>query len=358
MEMKIGRTIQSTYCKEKNNRKIEINDNLGNAKNTNSSTKVDTFSLSPAALLGKSISAGSNSYTNSAASRSTNADISNKSSSESEQNIAMDVWGQTAWLRQGIADGTVMRLEPLNIHGYEENAKFLFDIIKYSEKCLNEALSKRLEEAGVPKDVTFEFDFSFDSSTMNLASCTIEVTEISDEKYRENVEKVLADSKKGPFTVISYASRVMNGYISSLYYPWISKALDRCFGQDINELYIDENGNLGGVNKNLQAAINAEKKAKVNGEHFFMLREFDFPAENIEELLKRLVSDENITPNISHMGYDGECIYTNDGEFKFGKEFDPNWVDEEKYVMRGTSAFLMSFGSHIDLWLENYEKFY
>ena len=342
MEMKIGRTIQSTYSKEKNNRRIEINADFGKEKNTNSSTKTDTFSLSPAALLGKSISASSNAYTNSAAARSTNADISMR---EQLRMFSENIKNAEAW-------------EPLNIHGYEENAKFLFDIIKYSEKCLNEALSKRLEEAGVPKDVTFEFDFSFDSSTMNLASCTIEVTEISDEKYRESVEKVLADSPNGPFTVISYASRVMNGYISSIYYPLISKALDRCFGQDINELYIDENGNLGGVNKNLQTAINAEKKAKVNGEHFFMLREFDFPAENIEELLKRLVSDENITPNISHMGYDGECIYTNDGEFKFGKEFDPNWVDEEKYVMRGTSAFLMTFLSHIDLWLKNYEKFY
>ena len=135
--------------------------------------------------------------------------------------------------------------------------KFNFEWISSCEKAMNEDISKRLEEAGVPKDVTFEFDFNFDSQD-------IEITGISDENYRESVENVLScgGTSTARFTFISCASRVMNGYISSLYYPWISSSLERCFGQDINDLYIDENGNLGGVNENFQAALDAVKEAE------------------------------------------------------------------------------------------------
>ncbi len=232
--------------------------------------------------------------------------------------------------------------------------KFNFEWISSCEKAMNEDISKRLEEAGVPKDVTFEFDFNFDSQD-------IEITGISDEKYHESVENVLSGggTSTARFTFISCASRVMNGYISSLYYPWISKSLDRCFGQDINDLYIDESGNLGGVNENFQVALDAVKEAEKKGEYFNVNDEFGFPAyKNVEEIVKRMVSEKNITPNISHMGYDGERIYTNDGEFKFGRDFDPNLFSKEKYVMRGTMAFYMTFYGRYNSWLENEEKFY
>ena len=149
----------------------------------------------------------------------------------------------------------------------------------------------------------------------------------------------------------------MNGYISSLYYPWISKALDRCFEQDISELYIDENGNLGGVNENLQEALDAAKKAENNGEYFNANHDFGFPANNIEGIVKRLVSDKNITLNISHMGYDGKQIYTDDGEFKFGKDFDPNLFGEERYLMRGTVSLYITVCAQYNRWLNNEEKF-
>ena len=325
MEMKVGKHIQSSYSKYKNNADtITANAASAKAKSTNSSKKTDTFSLS------------TSSY---AAAQRTNADTFTKSPPD-----PMEVWRQTAAMRQG----NLMILEPLNLNlatdDFAGRAKFNFDIISYSEKKTNEAISQRLEEAGVPKDVTFEFDYNYDSGTF-------EITEISDETYRESVEKVLDSCKS--FKTISCASRVMNGYKSSILYPWVSAALESSFGQDINDLYIDENGNLGGVNKNLQAAINAENRSKETGEYIYV----DFYWENIEELLKRLVSDENITPNISHMGYDGECIYTNDGEFKFGKDFDPNLFNEEKYIMRGTSAFIMSV-LNTNLWLKHYDKFY
>lgn len=230
--------------------------------------------------------------------------------------------------------------------------KFNFDWISQCENGLNKSIPEKLEEAGVPKDVTFEFDFDFDSKD-------IEVTGISDEKYRGSIEEIL-NCSTGSLAFISCASRVMNGYISSLYYPWISDSLDRCFGQDINDLYIDENDSLCGVNENLQAALNAVKKAEKNGEPLDVNNEFGFPAanNNIEGIVKRIVADKNITPNISRMGYDGERIYTNDGEFKFGKDFDPDLFGEEKYVMRGTMAFYMTFYGRYNSWLENEEKFY
>ncbi|MCM1525501.1 MAG: hypothetical protein NC120_13715 [Ruminococcus sp.] len=227
--------------------------------------------------------------------------------------------------------------------------KFNFEWISKCENGLNENIPKKLEDAGVPKDTAFEFDFDFNSTD-------IKVTGISDEKYRDSIEEIL-DSCKGTFVFMSCASRVMNGYISSLYHPWISGALDRCFGQDIKDLYIDENGNLGGANKKLQSALDAVKRAEKNGEYLNVKDEFGFPAENIEGIVKRMAADKNITPNISRMGYDGERIYTNDGEFRFGRDFDPNLFGEEKYVMRGTMAFYMTFYGRYNSWLENEEKF-
>ena len=308
MEMKVGKHIQSSFSKYQNNADPIIAN--AKAKSTNSSMKVDTFT---------------------------------KSSPD-----PMEIVRQTAGLRKGIADGTAMRLEMQHIgaDNYEGWTKFNFEWIKMSEDGLNKKIPEMLEDASIPKDVTFEFDFDFDSNN-------IKITEISDEKYREKIEEIL-NSCKGPFTIISCASRVMNGYISSIYYPWISKALDRCFGQDINDLYIDENGNLGGVNENLQAALDAVKKY---GDRLDVNKEFGFPASDIEGIVKRMVAEKNVTPNISHMGYDGESVYTNDGEFKFGKDFDPNLFGEEKYIMRGSMAFYMTIYGHYNSWLKNEEKF-
>ena len=325
-------------------------------------TKIGTsFQIRSSFSGGRNVSARRNVYTNSTKTQNANADTFTRSyfdlSGEIENNSTCFYLEHREELEKFTENAKkAVRLEPLNIakDDYAGRTKFNFDIIKYCETSLNKNISQRLEEAGVPKDVTFEFDFNYSS---DILSSNIEITEISDEKYRETVENILSDSK-GPFTFISCASRVMNGYISSLYYPWISNALDRCFGQDINDLSIDENGNLRGVNENLQAAFDAEKKAEEKGEYFDVIREFNFPVNNIEAIVKRLVSEENITPNISHMGYDGECIYTNDGEFKFGKDFDPNLFGEEKYVMRGTSALFMTVYGHTNSWLKNYEKFY
>ena len=51
---------------------------------------------------------------------------------------------------------------------YAGKTKSNFEWISMSENGLNENLPKRLEEAGVPKDVTFEFDFDFDSKNIEI----------------------------------------------------------------------------------------------------------------------------------------------------------------------------------------------
>lgn len=226
----------------------------------------------------------------------------------------------------------------------ESRTKMNFEVLNDLTKPMRENFSSAIEEAGVPKDVTFEFDY-------NINTQKAEVTKISDENYLETVESAVNRFDVGLYFT-AFSSRVMNGYISSAYYPTIASALELCYGQDINDLYIDEKGNLCGANENLQKAIEASKR----GEEYYPNPHYQFPVKNIEGIVKRLISDENITPNVSHMGYDGEQIYTNDGEFKFGKDFDPNLFGEEKYVMRGSISLVINHG--YDRWLENEEKFY
>ena len=249
---------------------------------------------------------------------------------------------QIEMLQEGVRNGVQLELSSVKKDDHEGTAKNNFKWISYFENNLNECIPKKLEEAGIPSDLSFEFNYDLDSG-----KC--EVTKISDDMYRENVESVL-NGMTG-FSFIACASRVMNGYTSSLYYSSIASALDRCFEQDISELYIDENGKLCGANENLQKALAAEKKPEIS-EDLHEKGEKKFPAENIEGIIRRLISDENITANISHMGYDSRKIYTNDGEFRLGKDLDPGLFSDKRYLMRGTMALRFTAYNY-DWWLSN-----
>lgn len=225
---------------------------------------------------------------------------------------------------------------------YESKAKNNLNVINKMQNELNGNIPKWLNEAGVPEDVTFEFDYNIDTQMA-------EVTKISDKKYLERVESVINGKFGSGALYTAFASRVMNGYISSAYYPAVAKSLESCYGQDIDDLYLDKGGNICGANSSLQRALKAEK----SGRKYAASRHF--PSENIEGLLKRLLSDKSITPNVSHMGYDGKSIYTNDGKFKFGKNFDAKLLDKKSYAMRGSIAM---YGSNsYDAWLANEKMF-
>lgn len=296
---------------------------------------------------GGSVPARRNAYTNSAKTQIANADTFAMSSpSEPYSSLSKETWEKLkaftkSWKESTPADVKWYKLESDTPEG---RTKMNFEVLDDMTKPMRENISSALENAGVPKDLTFEFDYNFNTRKA-------EVTKISDENYIEDVEAVVNKFKIG-LMFTSFASRVMNGYISSMYYPTIADGLEICYGQDINDLYIDEKGNLCGANEHLQKAIKASK----HGEKYSITPHCYFPTLNIEGMVKRMISDKNITPNVSHMGYDGESIYTNDGEFKFGKDFDPNLFGEEKYVMRGSISLFINNG--YDRWLENEEKFY
>ncbi|MCH5349321.1 MAG: hypothetical protein J1E40_08355 [Oscillospiraceae bacterium] len=322
MEMKVGKHIQSSYSKYKNNADPSaVNAASAKAKSMNSSMNVDTFSLSPS------------------------------SPPEMGRNIAMEVWRQTAHLRKGIADGTLIRYETLprladdDYLGLAERA---FDLLNDHHSSLNEYIAKRFEEEGIPKDISFEFDYDIDKRK-------IEITDISDEEYRESVQSILDRSLISlSMKWVGNASRILNGYMSSVYYSQIADALERCFGQDISELYIDEDGNIGGANEKLLEALEAEK----NTADFDADLMFRFPVNQIEGIIKRLITDENITPNISHMSYNGNGICTNDGDIKLGREIDPDLWKDDKFLRRLDYSYPMIFGRRYDFWLNNENLFY
>lgn len=227
---------------------------------------------------------------------------------------------------------------------YETKTINNFKVINKAQNNLNDSVPKWLEEAGVPKDVKFEFDYNIDTQKA-------EVTKISDEKYRESIEAVLNKKMGNETLYTAFASRIMNGYISSAYYPAAAKSLKTCFEQDIDDLYLDKNGNIIGANANLQRALKASK----SGREYTSISSRKFPAENIEGVLKRLLSDKNITPNVSHMGYDGRSVYTNDGKFKLGKDFNTNMLSNKSYAARGSIAL---YGNNsYDTWIENEKLF-
>ncbi|MCH5348241.1 MAG: hypothetical protein J1E40_02865 [Oscillospiraceae bacterium] len=280
------------------------------------------------------------------------ADIFKLSLTGSDINSAMDVYRKTAELRKGIADGTIRRLDMQRIAAddFEKRSELSFNLLNGSTHATGRWISRMLKDAGVPEDVAFEFDYNRDTREFVL-------TEISDERYREDVQSVLAVVARGDggdsLGLIAYGSRVLNGFTSSVYYSSIGKHLKSCFGQDISELYIDENGNIGGANKNLQEALAAEKNTK----NFDAQELYDFPVNQIEKMLKRLITDENITPNISHMVYDGEGFYTNDGDIHLGKEIDPALFEDRGFLAKASFALLIVIKGDYDYWLNNEDLF-
>lgn len=302
---------------------------------------------------------------NSYSSRVSNAKLrrsyrSSSTSSDASSSGIMDVFRGTALSRSRsslrrrfktssnnikISGGNSLTNSSLTVKDeYKDKAVANFKVINKAKNELEDRIPEWLKEAGVPKSVKFEFDYNIDTQKA-------EVTKISDEKYRESVESVLNENIGKETLYTAYASRIMNGYISSAYYSSAAKSLESCFGQDIDELSLDKNGNIIGANANLQRAIKAQKR----GREYTSISSRRFPSDDIEGLLKRLLSDKKITDNVSHMGYDGGSVYTNDGKFKLGKSFDSSVFNDKRYAARGSIA--LASAADYDGWLKNEEKF-
>ena len=211
----------------------------------------------------------------------------------------------------------------------------------------NGSLEKKLRAAGIPKDISFEFDY-------DITSGKAEITNLSDEKYRDSLQSVLDGiAKTGTLNYIGKSSRMMNGYMASAYYPEFESALKKCFGQDISKLYIDKNGNIGGANAKLQRALSLEKYNR----SFDAQKSYGFPSKQIGAMLKRFLSDKGISDNISHMGYDGKGLYTNDGDIKLGTKADPSLQKNSRYILKAAFASKTPSGSDYDFWLSNEDLF-
>ena len=321
MEMKVGKHIQSSYSKYKNNAD-SMSVNAAPIKSMNSGMKIDTFSFSPKSSPSSSVKF---------------YDFGGFYSKETLSQIHQ--------FQQNLSSTSYY----ISNDDYDTRAKMSYDNLFIMFNGLNKEIAKQLKSAGVPENVTFEFDYNIDTQEL-------EVTNISDERYLEKVKSVLSNvAGYTNIPYIAFGSRMMNGDISSMYYTRIAAALESSFGQDISELYIDENGNLAGANKKLQEALYAEKNTK----NFDAEKLYDFPVNQIEAMLKRLITDENITPNISHMGYGANGVYTNDGDIKLDKDFDHKpFKNDRSFTMRSALSYRNVIKGDYDRWLNNEELFY
>lgn len=308
---------------------------MGNSYRSARSTRRSAFTLR-------------NSYRNSFSSKIKSSDVLDESSSGSTSYFRgsalsgsrADMYGRMNRNVNNIKIGGLQSSSGVSVkEDYAVKAVKNFKTINSAQNSLNGNIPKWLNEAGVPEDLKFEFDYNIDTQKA-------EITKISDEKYRDTVETVL-NQKMGKETLYTaYASRIMNGHASSAYRTDIANSLKNCFGQDINDLSLDKNGNLTGANANLQRAI---KSSKIGREYTY-IESRRFPAKDIEGVLKKLLSDKDEAPNVSHMGYDGKGLYTDDGKFKLGRKFDQSMLNNKLYAMRGSIA--LASERDYDAWLK------
>lgn len=101
----------------------------------------------------------------SSSSRSKNADTFTRSAFSSPAETASistsfyaENRKQIKTLQEGVRNSVQLELSSVEKDDYESIAKNNFKWIDYFEKDINECIPKRLEEAGVPSDLSFEFD--------------------------------------------------------------------------------------------------------------------------------------------------------------------------------------------------------
>ena len=312
MEMKIGRTIQSSFSKNKSYRM-----GAGTLSAKSGGTNRDSFTISPGTII------------------------------FSKQHLQLMEFGRSIKGTATTPGSARIGGNPINLNDYPTRAKYNVNTLNQYCEDFNNLLKERLNAANIPEDISFEFDYDVNSRKAV-------VTDISYETFRDSLQSVLDGILKTyNMDYIANGSKALNGFMPSVYYSRISSALKRCFGQDISELYIDENGNIGGANKNLQEALEREKRDKnFNAEDLY-----NFSTKQLEMLIKRLISDENAPQNISHMGYNKDGFYTSDGEAKLGRGIDSSLWKKPSFVMRAAFSFQMTVRFDMNFWFSNEEMF-
>lgn len=208
----------------------------------------------------------------------------------------------------------------------------------------DEILDKKLSAAGVPKSVSFKFDYS---SEDNKAA----ITEVSDEKYRSDIQSALDGALKSyDLGTLSDASNIINGNAEQVYYPIVEKALKKCFGQDISKLSVASDGSILGANSKLQRALNSEKRYG----SFDAEKSYGFVTKQLSSVLSRLISAKTNGEKISHMAYEKGNFRTDDGEIRFGKDCGTVSFKTESAIVRAAAA---GSPEDMELWANNEKLF-
>ena len=229
------------------------------------------------------------------------------------------------------------------------NARANQNLTALTDACekFNTSLEKKLKAAGIPTDISFEFDYDINADKAVITS-------ISDEKYRDQLQSVLDKmDKTGTLDYIGKSSNMLNGNIAPAYYNDFAAALQKCFGQDISKLYIDKSGNIGGANTRLQKALSVEKYNR----SFDAQNSYGFPSKQLGAMIKRFLSEEGVSDNVSHMGYDGKGLYTDDGDIRLGTKVTPSLFKDGKIILRAAFASKTPLSNDYDLWLKNEDLF-
>lgn len=204
-------------------------------------------------------------------------------------------------------------------------------------------IDKALAGAGVPKNVSFKFDYE-------TGSRKAVITEISDEKYTDKVQSVLDKAFKHiNLDMLADGSNILNGNAAQVYYPLAEKSLKSCFGQDISELSLSDDGRILGANAKLQKALNVEKYDKN-----FDATKYGFKTKQLGSVLKRLISERPIEKNVSHMVYENGSFKTADGKISIGKNCPVPPTKTESEIVRTAAA---GRWWEMDLWADNEKLF-
>ncbi|MDE5577210.1 MAG: hypothetical protein K2J11_07470 [Oscillospiraceae bacterium] len=203
-------------------------------------------------------------------------------------------------------------------------------MVTLSKTCENfdAAMKKELSSAGVPENISFEFDYDMNSGEAKITS-------ISDEQYLDGVQSALNKAmKKVSLETVAGGSKILNGKMTEAYYPEVAEALKKCFGQDISELSVDRKGNILGMNRKMRDAVTSE----MTDRSFDAQSRYGFPAKELASVVKRVVSDKSASKGVSHMSFKSGSLKTADGDISVGSKCASPSMKDTKTVLRAAVA--------------------
>lgn len=214
-------------------------------------------------------------------------------------------------------------------------------MVTLSKTCENfdAAMKKELSSAGVPENISFEFDY-------DLNSGEAKITNISDEQYLDGVQSALNKAMKNvSLETVAGGSKILNGKMAEAYYPEVAEALEKCFGQDISDLSVDRNGNILGMNRKMRDAVTSE----MTDRSFDAQSRYGFPAKSLSSVIKRVVSEKSAGSGVSHMSFKSGSLKTSDGDISVGSKCASPSLKDTKTVLRAAAA---GTPNSMDLWAE------